>query len=808
MQRYLTHFLHPGFHRDLQAFYSEKLASVLDEAELHSEAANLVLETIGVDAARLVDAEPHDEQVKFFVTVDPCSGLQINADNEEETLVVPLFFAAVACCNFDGRPPGDPLADTYRNTFKLNESFFGFEGVIVVTGGRSPYGGSQHGKAGDVWIIVVQGGTATFQDIIADFEAQGAIRADLSQAYDLSSLRTLGRGATASVMRAERRCNELNAMEDGEFAKTTYAAKVILSPSNLAPIQSEVAHLVVLQRHPNIVGFFGAFRVDDKSIFGSETEKHFGIGACETRGENEALSTSSIMCSRGAPPSWVFMLEFCTGGDVFEDLKRRGPYSVNLSVELIHGVYGGIDHIHLSGIVHRDIKPENILLVPSKGGKLRPVITDFGISAYIQDWERMSKRCGTPGYTAPELLAGEVYGTKVDIFSAGAVFYRMLSNNSPFSGADLITVLRRTRRCILRFPAERFGHIPEKVQQCLTNLMTKQPRNRPTAAQAQVDVLELTSLPCEGEVERLSARRGTASCFSENGGKPSSTGSTALPGDRLNEWSQLAKDSYVKDTFARGGESFQFGHLQGERLTDCSVKSRDRLTASSRGFAEERHSLGERTSVQSSDADCFFKKSFVDDSIADDQMPRQPQPPSEPPPNRRTPRRSQKAARQQEEAEALSARSQHHQGRPNIMQPVPPQSPPSQNARGGRRYRTSSRSVHGNDFPMQQDSIASSTAQSQSSSWISRATASRSNRRSLTRGTNCTDEDASRNTEGDTFQANEKMVERSSVDSDHGHRPSFAGIWPFGGHERGSAFSSFGSALSAVRRPRKTNRQG
>lgn len=38
------------------------------------------------------------------------------------------------------------------------------------------------------------------------------------------------------------------------------------------------------------------------------------------------------------------------------------------------------------------------------------------------------KFCGTPGFCAPEILEFKKYGEKVDIFSAGVVFYIMYSH--------------------------------------------------------------------------------------------------------------------------------------------------------------------------------------------------------------------------------------------------------------------------------------------------------------------------------------------------------------------------------------------
>jgi len=55
--------------------------------------------------------------------------------------------------------------------------------------------------------------------------------------------------------------------------------------------------------------------------------------------------------------------------------------------------------------MHRDLKLDNILLISEKDF-LEPVIVDFGLATYdnIQIEDVLFKRCGTPGFVAPEVL--------------------------------------------------------------------------------------------------------------------------------------------------------------------------------------------------------------------------------------------------------------------------------------------------------------------------------------------------------------------------------------------------------------------
>ena len=86
-------------------------------------------------------------------------------------------------------------------------------------------------------------------------------------------------------------------------------------------------------------------------------------------------------------------------------------------------------HAHSQGVIHRDIKPSNILL--DKEG--RPFLTDFGISKLFSGLSIGQTLAGfwSPGYAAPEQQAGQPASFKSDIYSLGAVFYHLLSGQTP-----------------------------------------------------------------------------------------------------------------------------------------------------------------------------------------------------------------------------------------------------------------------------------------------------------------------------------------------------------------------------------------
>lgn len=93
-----------------------------------------------------------------------------------------------------------------------------------------------------------------------------------------------------------------------------------------------------------------------------------------------------------------------------------------------------------SNIMHRDLKPSNIML---HNGTIR--LGDFGFCKSLESQRDLAQTMlGSPIYMAPEVLRGEIYTVKADIWSLGVVVYEMAFGFCPFqenSIARLINVL-------------------------------------------------------------------------------------------------------------------------------------------------------------------------------------------------------------------------------------------------------------------------------------------------------------------------------------------------------------------------------
>jgi len=126
--------------------------------------------------------------------------------------------------------------------------------------------------------------------------------------------------------------------------------------------------------------------------------------------------------------SIYLVLDLLEGGELFSRLASKVFYDEEKIAKLMTNLLSALNHLHKIKIMHRDLKPENILL-KSKESDTDIVIADFGLSAEITQLDKiLFKRCGTPGFVAPEVLNFDekkmaFYNEKCDIFSAGVLFY-------------------------------------------------------------------------------------------------------------------------------------------------------------------------------------------------------------------------------------------------------------------------------------------------------------------------------------------------------------------------------------------------
>jgi eukaryotic-like serine/threonine-protein kinase len=142
------------------------------------------------------------------------------------------------------------------------------------------------------------------------------------------------------------------------------------------------------------------------------------------------------------------VMEYLRGENLSAILKRDGPLPFQRVAPIVIQVCNALAEAHELGIVHRDLKPENIMVSRTKDGSDYVKVLDFGLakmreSEALNDITQRGCLIGTPYYMSPEQVRSEDPDARSDVYSLGAVMYRMLAGVEPFSGTSPMAVLTK-----------------------------------------------------------------------------------------------------------------------------------------------------------------------------------------------------------------------------------------------------------------------------------------------------------------------------------------------------------------------------
>jgi serine/threonine protein kinase len=189
------------------------------------------------------------------------------------------------------------------------------------------------------------------------------------------------------------------------------------------------------------------------------------------------------------------VMEYLQGELLSDTIADHTRLDLQTFVPIAAQVLKGIGHAHSRGVMIRDIKPANIMLCERKGRANFVKILDFGLAKLTRDERPVTEEhvLGTAGYLAPEVIQGaSTLDLRVDVFSLGALFYKMLSGQLPFEGDESATVFYKTihddpKGLHEALPTDH--DVPEGLIALVHACLSKDPAQRPDDANAIVEQL-------------------------------------------------------------------------------------------------------------------------------------------------------------------------------------------------------------------------------------------------------------------------------------------------------------------------------
>lgn len=231
---------------------------------------------------------------------------------------------------------------------------------------------------------------------------------------DYKAIKMIGRGSFAKVYLVESKTNG----KSYAVKAFTKDAMAVSNKNNAKPSMLNEIDIMRTVDHENIIKLYEVY----------ETEK-----------------------------SIYLVLELIEGKSLYEVLKKcnfREEASATRVINMVRSLLDALAYLSSKGIMHRDLKPDNILL--DRGEKVK--IVDFGLATFIDVPVYIFKKCGTPGYIAPEVFkyddkeAATNYNDRCDVFSVGCLFYYMLFNTPLFSGSTAADILKLNRKFAADYP--------------------------------------------------------------------------------------------------------------------------------------------------------------------------------------------------------------------------------------------------------------------------------------------------------------------------------------------------------------------
>ena len=180
-----------------------------------------------------------------------------------------------------------------------------------------------------------------------------------------------------------------------------------------------------------------ALKVIDKSILKKDEDIKNIINEIKIMKELDSSNLLKLITNFEDENNIYIILPLCKNGQLYDLIHKSKKNVKNIFIKkYLYQTIQAIKELHKKKIIHRDIKPENILI----DNKDNALLSDFGIATHCKEGEKRNTYCGTDEYLAPEVIRGEPYDEKIDIWAIGILIFECISpsGKTPFNKIDFL----------------------------------------------------------------------------------------------------------------------------------------------------------------------------------------------------------------------------------------------------------------------------------------------------------------------------------------------------------------------------------
>jgi eukaryotic-like serine/threonine-protein kinase len=239
------------------------------------------------------------------------------------------------------------------------------------------------------------------------------------------------------------------------------------------------------------------------------------------RFEREARATASLRSphtvqlfdfGQSEDGTLYYVMEMLVGMDLENLVNKFGPVPAERAIHILRQVCQSLEEAHRNGLTHRDVKPANIFVSRIGTESDFAKVLDFGLVRLKHDRPESSNgvkltadgaASGTPAYMAPEIVIGETYDFRVDIYALGCVAYWLVTGKLVFEGGNAMKMMLDHAKTAPARPQSRTElPIPPALEQIIMECLEKDRDKRPASAAEVAKRLAAVELSAEWSAER------------------------------------------------------------------------------------------------------------------------------------------------------------------------------------------------------------------------------------------------------------------------------------------------------------------